>query len=311
MSLPEDSSASEAKPEATATPGDSAKSETPNTDAKSEAPIDAPKIEAKVEASSEPEAAATEPHRIAYLQPYLPNAYAKKPYEPDDDDAAGASEESPWGMVRRYLPLAACLAIATALGAVAGVAASASLKSDQPAPVAVASTKTDALHDQMARLQGELSTLRASIVAAQRSTGGQIGKLSERVERAEKAQAEPNAKLAKLIESVDKLEHRVPQPQAAAHPVHGVLPSPDITGSVAAKPEPKPVVVDGWRLIDVYNNRALVETRSGRQFEVMVGANLPALGRVDAIRRDGVVTRNGIIAAVAEPRRRMPYYYPD
>jgi hypothetical protein len=92
----------------------------------------------------------------------------------------------------------------------------------------------------------------------------------------------------------------------------------DVTGSVAVakiepKQEAKPPLAEGWHLLDVYAGRAMVESRSGRVFEVGPGSNLPELGRVEGIRReDGrmvVVTRNGIIAASTE-RRRMPRFMP-
>ena len=64
---------------------------------------------------------------------------------------------------------------------------------------------------------------------------------------------------------------------------------------------------------DFYAGRAVVESRSGRLFEIGPGSNLPGLGRVETIKRqDGhvvVVTRNGIISASLEPRR-PPYYLP-
>src|SRR6185503_7910802 len=104
--------------------------------------------------------------------------------------------------------------------------------------------------------------------SAQRTTGTQIGKLTERVDRAEKAQAEPAAKLAKVMETVDRLEHRAPPPQQVA----ATQAAPDVTGSVAprqdAKQDAKPPVAEGWALLDVYGNHALVESRGGRLFEI-------------------------------------------
>jgi hypothetical protein len=52
---------------------------------------------------------------------------------------------------------------------------------------------------------------------------------------------------------------------------------------------------------DVRNGRALVESRYGTVFVAAAGANLPGLGRVEAVRRrDGewvVVTAKGIITS--------------
>ena len=54
-------------------------------------------------------------------------------------------------------------------------------------------------------------------------------------------------------------------------------------------------MAEGWRLLDFYAGRAVVENRNGTLFEVGPGSNLPGLGRVEAVKReDGkivVVTR--------------------
>ena len=147
----------------------------------------------------------------------------------------------------------------------------------------------------------------------------QFNKTSERLDKVEKAQAEPAAKLAKLNEAVEKLRAT---PVAAAAPVRAAK---DVTGSIAsvatvpatasksdqakseaAKPEAaKPEVarlptVEGWVLRDVDHGGALIEGRRG-MFEVYAGDPVPGLGRVDAIRRqDGrwvVVTSKGLIVA--------------
>jgi hypothetical protein len=202
-----------------------------------------------------------------------------------------------------YLPLAAAIAFAVALGAIAGAAATTSFLHD-PAPTAAVADATRNLQSTVAQLGNELATLKAGIANAQRSASTQFGKLAERLDRSEKAQAEPTAKLAKLQESIDKIDHRQ---QAAA----------DITNSVTPKEEAKPpVVAEGWRLRDFYAGRAVVESRNGSLFEVGPGSNLPGLGKVETIKRDNgkvvLTTRNGIIAASIEPRRSgypMPYRY--
>ena len=139
----------------------------------------------------------------------------------------------------------------------------------------------------------------------------QFNKTSDRLDKIEKAQAEPAAKLARLSEAVDKLRAAPPVAPAAA-----VAPAPvaakEVTGSVAVPPAaaapataPKAEAarlptVDGWVLRDVANGGALIEGRRGI-FEVYAGDPVPGLGRVDAIRRqDGrwvVVTSKGLIVA--------------
>ena len=68
----------------------------------------------------------------------------------------------------------------------------------------------------MAQLGNELATLKAGIANAQRSSSTQFGKLTERLDRSEKAQAEPAAKLAKIQESIDRLDRLDSSPQQAA-----------------------------------------------------------------------------------------------
>ncbi len=109
----------------------------------------------------------------------------------------------------------------------------------------------------MAQIGSELATLKAGIANAQRNSSAQFGKLTERLDRTEKAQAEPTAKLVKIQDSIDRLERR--QQQAAATPA----PAPEVTGSVTPKEESKPQIAEGWRLRDFYDGRAIVESRNG------------------------------------------------
>jgi hypothetical protein len=224
-------------------------------------------------------------------------ASAAAPAGPEPAAAAAASVTAA-ARLRRYAPLAASIALAAALGALGGAAATSRLL-DEPLPPAVtAADSARALQQTMARMEEELAMLRAGVSASARSAGAQFGKLAERIERAEKAQAEPAAKIARIAESLDRLELRLPKAAAQA---------PEITGSVAAQSEAKPAVAEGWELLDLFGGRAVVENRAGRVFEVGPGSNLPGLGRVEAVRReDGrvvVVTRKGIIAAPVERRR--------
>jgi len=223
--------------------------------------------------------------------------------EPAEPSETIAPEQGSHRRLPAYAPLAA------ALGAVAGAATTASLLRDPSPPADVmAANANRALQDSVAQLGSELATLKAGIASAQRNTSTQFGKLAERLDRAEKAQAEPVGKLAKLQESIDRLEQRQ---QHAAAPVAASVPAPEVTGSVAPKEEPRPQVAEGWRLRDFYDGRAIVEGRNGMLFRVGPGSNVPGLGRVEAIKHENgkvvVVTASGIIAASLEPRR--PSYY--
>lgn len=233
-----------------------------------------------------------------------PKIEAEKPAEPEI-----AAEPRRWRLpaLPAYAPLAAGIALAVVVGALAGAAATSALVGEPSAHSSQASAEaTRALQNSVARLGSELATLKAGIATSQRTASTQFGKLSERLERTEKAQAEPAARLAKLQESIDKLDHR--QVAAAS--------SSDITGSVTPKDAAKPQIAEGWRLHDFYAGRAVVESRNGMMFEVGPGANLPGLGKVEGIKRENgrivVVTQKGIIAAALPARRpsyAMPYRY--
>ena len=202
-------------------------------------------------------------------------------------------------------PLAAVIAFALALGAIAGTAATNGLlRETSPSPDAADAAR--ALQMSVAQIGSELATLKAGIASAQRNSSVQFGKLTERLDRTEKAQAEPTAKLAKIQDSIDRLERR--QQQAAATPA----PSPEVTGSVTPKEETKPQIAEGWRLRDFYDGRAIVESRDGTLFRVIPGSNVPGLGRVESIKRENgkvvVTTAKGIITASFEPRRPAYYY---
>ncbi len=177
-----------------------------------------------------------------------------------------------------------------------------------------ASAKDSALEASVARIDAEIVALKAGLEHNSKTTTGQLNKASDRLDKVEKAQAEPAAKLAKLSETVDKLRAaQASATTAAAAPAA----AKDITGSIpqqaaaAAPPAsapaapPKPEVarlptVEGWILRDVANGSALIESRRG-MYEVYAGDPIPGLGRVDAIRKqDGrwvVVTSKGLIVA--------------
>lgn len=212
---------------------------------------------------------------------------------------------------RPFLRLAATVALAAALGAVLGAAGVSAVGQMTAAPAPVVHT-VEANPAKTAKLEGDIAALKTSLEAATKNTNGQFGKLAERLDRAEKAQAEPAAKLAKLSDKINDALERFDQRLAAAS-------APETTGSVsatrsAAPTEPKlqdklqaataatapQTVIAGWVLRDIFDGRALVESRYG-MYEVAPGGNLPGLGRVATIKRqDGrwvVVTPKGVIVS--------------
>jgi len=273
--------------------------------------IELPKVEAKAEAKPEPK-----PGKLIVMAPserswngswdredFAPHVKADEPRE-----AAGK---------RRLSAMAAVVAIAAGVGAISGALATAGMMHfASPAQAPVQVTDTSALNASVARIDADLVALKANVEQGSKTGLSQFNRANDRLDKLEKAQAEPLARIAKLSEAVDKL--RVMPPAAPAQAAAAPAPAKDITGSVtptqvataAAAPAPvaaapKPEVgrlptIEGWRLRNAANGGALIEGRDGL-YEVYPGDPIPGVGRVDAIRRqDGrwvVVTSKGLIVA--------------
>jgi hypothetical protein len=215
---------------------------------------------------------------------------------------------------RRFGAMAAVVALATVAGALGGALATAGIgKLMAEEPAAQASAKDGALEAAVARIDADITALKASIEHTAKAGATQFNKANDRLDKVEKAQAEPAAKLARLSETVDKLraaQASVTSTAAAAtstkeKDVTGTIPQQAAVPAPAPAAPPKPEVarlptVEGWVLRDVANGSALIESRRG-MYEVYAGDPVPGLGRVDAIRKqDGrwvVVTSKGLIVA--------------
>jgi hypothetical protein len=193
---------------------------------------------------------------------------------------------------------AAVLAVAIALSAAAGsvvgaMAAVAFAKPQSGFPDDGRTLEVNALRGVITQLSAEVASLKASIDNNAKSANTQMARIADRVERAEKAQAEPASRVAKLSELLERIDRRTASAADA--------PAPETTGSVAPKQQDRPPVVNGWMLREVFNGGAVVENERMGIFEVVPGANLPGLGRVETIRRqDGrwvVVTPKGWIVS--------------
>jgi hypothetical protein len=239
------------------------------------------------------------------------------------DHSAGAEVKSetrnaaaPVAPKRGLFATAAMLALAVTAGAIGGALATSGFT--HVADAAATPPGTGALEASIARLDADVATLKAGLDHTSKQGASQFNKTSERLDKIEKAQAEPNARLAKLTEAVDRLRAA---PAAATPATAATAPAAarDVTGSVtpqtvaAATPAPavsqatatppKPEVarlpsVEGWSLTDVGYGGALIRSRRGT-FEVYAGDYIPGLGRIDAIRKqDGqwvVVTSKGLV----------------
>jgi len=258
---------------------------------------------AKAEAPT-PEAPRTEPKAEA---PGLPGNIMIMPARAQDGDHRGGPEEQQphQGALgkRRFSAMAAIVALAAATGALGGALATAALS--HVARNEVAKDENGALQASVTRIEADILALNSTIEHTSKVGIAQFNKTSERVDKLEKAQAEPTAKIAKLSETVDKL--RAVSSAPAAAPVAAA--QQEVTGSIApARTTPVPPklevarlpTLEGWLLREVAHGGALIEGRRG-YYVVYAGDAIPGLGRVDAIRRqDGrwvVVTSKGLVVA--------------
>ena len=281
------------------------------TSPRPDAPKDAPKVDAVRMEAPKIDASKAEPPKIDAVKPEAPrfpgNLTIMSPGARVGADAKAAPAEGSSGK-RRIGAMAAVVALATVAGALGGALATAGigkLMAGEPAQSAQASAKDSALEASMARIDAEIVALKAGLEHNSRTTTGQLNKASDRLDKVEKAQAEPAAKLAKLSETVDKLRaSQASVTTASARDVTGSIPQQAAAATAPAVP-PKPEVarlptVEGWVLRDVANGGALIESRRG-MYEVYAGDPIPGVGRVDAIRKqDGrwvVVTSKGLIVA--------------
>ena len=277
--------------------------------------IEAPKVKSPHTAS-----------KILIMSPQRERSWEDFVHEADQDPDTHPETAAP---KRRISAVAMVVALAALTGAIGGSLATAGLGQmfgrDDTTKVA-----SRALEESIMRIDADVAALKISSERASKQASSQIGKTADRLERVEKAQAEPNAKIAKqndnvaklsdtvakLSETVSKLSETVekqrtaavvPTPAPAPAPVASV-PAKEVTGSISAPvptPAPKPEVarlptLEGWSLIEVGNGGATIEGRNG-VFEVYAGDPVPGLGRIDAIRKqDGrwvVVTSKGLVVA--------------
>ncbi len=187
--------------------------------------------------------------------------------------------------------IVALVAVAALVGAVGGSLAATGLGHviGKDAPAAAAVTTADELksaREAITRLESQVAALKADADKTSRTRSAQIGKLGERLDKAEKAHDDTAGRLAKLAEAQDK------ERKAAAA---------DVTGSVpkTAKASDGARVVEGWRLNRIVRGGAEVEF-DGVRYAVYPGDPLPGVGTVSGLKRieDGrwaLVTSKGLI----------------
>jgi septal ring factor EnvC (AmiA/AmiB activator) len=215
--------------------------------------------------------------------------------------------------VTRLALVAALMAIAASFGAVGGsvgIAKFGPIFASAPPPVAPVTKdnvaeEVKALKDTIALLRtttrslsDNLAALKSTVATSNTAQNTQISKVSDALDRVEKAQAD-----------LRKTAAAAPAPVHMASTTQATAATSDVTGSVKQQqPVPmvlgeppqnlKPPVVQGWVLRRVYDGAALIEGRDGI-IEVETGTVAPGLGRIEGIKRqDGrwvVMTSRGLV----------------
>ena len=263
-----------------------------------------PKLERKPKPEAKPEQTPE-----AKRQAYRSSVVVRMPPAGSASDAGVVVKPN----VTRLALVAALMAIAASFGAVGGsvgVAKFGPIFASAPPPVAPVAKdnvaeEVKALKDTVAQLRAttkslsdNLAALKSTVATSNTAQNTQISKVSDALDRVEKAQAD----LRKTAAATAAPVHMASTTQATAA-------TSDVTGSVKQQqPVPmvlgeppqylKPPVVPGWVLRRVYDGAALIEGRDGI-IEVETGTITPGLGRIEGIKRqDGrwvVVTSRGLV----------------
>jgi len=181
---------------------------------------------------------------------------------------------------KRYALLAASVAIAAVVGAVTGAATTGGFSKAPPVDVA-AVEENKAMQQSVARLTKEITSLKASLDAANRSASSQIAKISERLNR----------------ETTNVTGSVPPQTQATPAPAR-----PELAANAT---QPRLSILPDWTIRETRDGLVYVQGH-GDIYQVVPGAPLPGLGPVEQIKRqDGrwlVVTPKGIIVSMRDRR---------
>ncbi|ARP99249.1 hypothetical protein [Pseudorhodoplanes sinuspersici] len=212
--------------------------------------------------------------------------------------AAIASPLAARPRLSRFTVLALAIAVAAAAGSAVGAMAAVAFVKPQPVSSDDARTiEVNALRGVITQLSAEVASLKASIDSNSKSANAQMAKVAERVE---KAQAEPASRVQKLSELLERIDRRTAATAASSSDVTGSIASSS-AAPAASKQSDRPAVVSGWVIRDVFDGRAMLENARLGFYEVVPGADLPGVGRVQTIRRqDGrwvVVTPKGLIVS--------------
>jgi hypothetical protein len=271
-----------------------------------------PGAEPKLERKPKPEAKG-EPTPEAKRQAYRSSVVVRMP--PGSSSAASDAGVVVKPNVTRLALVAALVAIAASFGAVGGsvgVAKFGPMFASAPPPVAPVTKdnvaeEMKALKDTVAQLRAatkslsdNLAALKNTVSTSNTAQNTQISKVSDALDRVEKAQADLRKTAAATATAAPAHMASTTQATAAASEVTGSVKQQQPVPMVLGEPPSnlKPPVVQGWVLRRVYDGAALIEGREGI-IEVETGTITPGLGRIEGIKRqDGrwvVVTSRGLV----------------
>jgi hypothetical protein len=202
---------------------------------------------------------------------------------------AAASEHSRFVLSprrKRMALLAASVTIAAALGTVIGALTSGGFSAGAPqAPDVTAMEERKAMQQSIAHLSKQITTLKASIEAANKTASMRVAKVADRFGQTTEADVTGSISAP---QTVAPLPQPRPEPRIAAVETQAPVRSP---------------VVQGWTIRDARGGFVYVEGR-GEIYQVEPGAPLPGVGIVESVtRQDGrwvVVTPKGIIVSMRD-----------
>jgi hypothetical protein len=198
---------------------------------------------------------------------------------------------------KRYVLLAASVAIAAVFGGVVGAVTG--ISSAPPRVDIAALEENKAMQQSVAKLAKEVTTLKASLDTANKAAHTQIAKLDQKL--SDKLAERLNRESAEITGSISAPQ-TTPSAQTVAVPTP--RPAPRIS-AVETQIPVRPAVVNGWSIRESRDGYVYVEGQAGI-FQVVPGAPLPGLGPVESIKRQEgrwvVQTPKGIIVSMRDRR---------
>src|ERR1700733_8903969 len=201
---------------------------------KAEAPkVEAPKVEAvKAEASaqgSKPEAKREEMSSTSSKVIVMSRGDRAWSDHGVHAESETVEQQSVFGK-RRIVAIAAVVTLAIAAGAVGGAFATATFM--HGGSDVASNSNPPSLEASLSRIDADIQALKTGLDHTSKLGMSQFNKTGERLDKLERAQAEPTAKIAKLNETIDRLRP-TPATAPAGGPPATSSASKEITGSIA------------------------------------------------------------------------------